>query len=347
MKFRNKIAFILFVIITVTCFSHCKLILYGIEQGTGQIKMVYQAVPINDVLANPDFPDSLKAKLRLVTEIKKFAIDSIGLNESENYTKVYDQKGKPILWVVTASPKYEIKSYLWSFPIVGSLPYKGFFSESDAKKEEEKLITEGFDTRVGNVSAWSTLGFFRDPILSNMLFRSEGELAELIIHELTHATIFIKGNAQFNENLATLIGNEGAKYFLKSKFGANSEQLKEYIGMDADDRNFARHILRGSIQLDSLYASFQNNFSVQEKDSFKKNMISRIFSALDTINFYDKSLAKRFLKRKTNLNNAFFINYKTYHEDMNVFQKEFIQNFNSDFRKYLVYLKNKYAKEKV
>src|SRR5690606_11560390 len=140
----------------------------------------------------------------------------------------------------------------WKFPLLGSFPYKGFFDYNMALKEQEKLKEENFDTYIGVVGGWSTLGWFTDPILSNMLSRKEGELADLIVHELTHGTLFVKDSVEFNENLATFIGNKGAEIILKSKYGENSPEYTGYMQRREDNARFASHILRGSDRLDSL-----------------------------------------------------------------------------------------------
>ncbi|MBO4773051.1 MAG: aminopeptidase, partial [Bacteroidales bacterium] len=173
MKLRNKILLgILAILILLVAFNY-KLVRYGIEQGLGQLEMVRNAVPIDDLLADPEYPDSLKQKLLLIKEIRRYAIDSLHLKDSKNYNAVYDLKGRPTAYVVQACEKYRIKKYLWKFPVVGKLPYKGFFDEEDAKKEVAWLEKQGYDTRIALPSGWSTMGWFTDPVLSTMLRRSE------------------------------------------------------------------------------------------------------------------------------------------------------------------------------
>ena len=146
MKLRNKILLgILAILILLVAFNY-KLVRYGIEQGLGQLEMVRNAVPIDDLLADPEYPDSLKQKLLLIKEIRRYAIDSLHLKDSKNYNAVYDLKGRPTAYVVQACEKYRIKKYLWKFPVVGKLPYKGFFDEEDAKKEAALLEKQGYDT---------------------------------------------------------------------------------------------------------------------------------------------------------------------------------------------------------
>ncbi len=342
MSIKKQVIFSIIILSFIFFLSNCGIIFYGIEQGIGQVRIIRNSRPISEVMQDKNFPDSLKKKLLLVEEIKKYAIDSLGINNSENYTTVYDQKGKPLVWIVMASNKYEIKPYKWKYPIVGRLVYKGYFKKKKATKEANRLNNKDFDTRIATVSAWSTLGYFKDPILSNMLLRKEGELARLIIHELTHATLYIKGNTQYNENLASFVGDEGAKRFLIFKFGKNSKEYKEYIDELSDIHMFSEHILRACNELSKLYITFDEKMSVKTKDSLKYDKIESIMLALDTIKFNNYDSFTHLQQKNKLPNNTFFVSYVTYHKNINIFEKEFVEKFNSNFKKYLNFLKNKY-----
>ncbi len=343
MRLIYKVLLISVLFVFVMLLSNCKLVFYGISQGVGQMKIISKAKPIEKVLADPDVSDSLKQKLLLVQSIKKYAEDTLGLNPSKNYNTLYDQHGKDILWVVTAAPKYSVEPYLWKFPVAGTVPYKGYFKLEKAEKEALKMKEQGYDVRIGTVSAWSTLGFFKDPILSGMLDRSEGMIARLIIHELTHSTLYVKGNSEFNENLATFVGNQGSKQYLIDKYGENSKQYKDYLGELNDIELFSNYVLRGARQLDSLYNSFTNETNSQ-KDSLKTATIKQIVASIDTVHFYNKHNFSRFKKVDNLPNNAFFAGYITYHKQQSDLEKEFIEKFNRNFEEYLDYLKEKYSK---
>jgi len=344
-KIRKRIFRTLFLIVFVLCISHCRTIIYGVEQGVGQAGILCNAQNIDEAMNDSTFADSLKPKLLLVREIKQFAEDSLGLKKSENYTTVYDQKGEPILWLVVASKPYEIKPYEWSFPIVGSFKYLGFFKKKKAKKEAISLREKGYETRIGTVTAWSTLGYFKDPVFTDILNRSEGQIARVIIHELTHGTLFVKDSLEFNENLATFVGDDGAAYYLEQKYGRNSEQYIRYLNELDDLRKFSEHILRGALRLDSLYSTFPDDLAVEMKDSLKHRMIKDIVWELDTMSFLDNYLEFDKLKTKEHFpNNAFFINYLTYRSKQNALKQEFEEDFNRDFIKYINYIKSKYEK---
>jgi predicted aminopeptidase len=331
---------LLLIIVGLAIWQH-ELVEYGIRQGWGQFKILSEARPIEEFLKDPSFPDSLKQKIYLIQEIRKFAIDSLGINDSKNYTTMYDQKGKSILWIVTACEPYQLKAKKWSFPFVGEVSYKGFFNKEKLDEAEKELKAEGYDTDIDEVAGWSTLGWFRDPVLTSMLRRSEGQLANLIIHELTHGTLFVKNNLDFNENLAEFVGDYGALRFLAYKYGKNSSQYFEYANRKNDYEKYSNHLLRGTKSLDSLYKSFGSRQTKAEKDTLKYRKIKEIIQTIDTISFASKRW-KRYAQMNPLPNNAFFIGYMTYRSQQNVFEEEFRTKFNADFPAYLAYLKKKY-----
>ncbi|MCU0325016.1 MAG: aminopeptidase [Spirosomaceae bacterium] len=320
---------------------------YGYRQAKGQFKIIWNTVQVEDVLADKNYPDSLKKQIRLIQEIKQFAVDSLGLNPSKNYTTFYDQQGKPILWVNTASEKFELKAKKWDFPILGEFSYKGHFEKEIADAELNQLKAEGYDTQQNEVSAWSTLGYLKDPILSSMLTRSPGRLAALIIHETTHGTLFVKNSLEFNENLADFIGDYGAIRFLEYKYGKNSKELRHYQFSKKYNDAYSKHLMFGVQKLDSLYQTFDKKQSNQTKEQLKYELISQIMNSADTL--LNGSFEKKMISRKKwstndkNLpNNAYFIGYMTYQSKQNQFEDEFKNKFNSNFKAYLSFLKSKY-----
>jgi predicted aminopeptidase len=319
-----------------------KLVGYGISQAYGQLRIIYNTQPIDEYLTDPDFPDSLKQKLILIQEIKRFAVDSLGIKDSKNYTTVYNQHGKPILWVVTACPPYELKPKEWHFPLLGKFSYKGFFDYPKAQQEEKLLKKEGLDTEIDEVSGWSTLGWLKDPILTNWLSRSEGQLANLIIHELTHGTLYVKNNVEYNENLASFVGDQGALLFLTQKYGKDSKQYRKYLENKIFREKYSDHILRGTFKLDSLFKTFQPTDADEKKKSLKYQLIARIMQTADTLTVFGKPKALAKEEGETLPNNTYFMSYVRYRSKQNQFDIEFRNRFQSDFKKYLAYLKNKY-----
>ena len=340
----KKIFLVFLAALLILGFYHRDVLSYGFMQARGQIGILMNVEEVEDVLRNPAFPDSLKAQIRLIQEIKKFGVDSLGLSPSKNYTTFYNQHGKPLIWLITASERYKIEPYKWHFPIVGTFPYKGFFDSTRAYEEEKELMKSGLDTDIGEVSAWSTLGYLKDPILSSMLKRRVGSLANLILHELTHGTLFVKNDLELNENLASFVGDQGAIRFLKYKYGLDSPELRTYEYSKRFNDAYAGHMLRGTVKLDSLYKTFGSDMSPDKrKDSLKKAMISKILADADTLLATQRTFTTKSTRKESELpNNAYFISYLTYKSKQNQFLIEFEDRFGKDFKRYLTYLKQKY-----
>lgn len=318
-----------------------ELVMYGLRQGKGQLHIIWNARPVEEFLADPDFPDSLKAKLELIDEVRRFAIDSLGLKDTENYRTMYDQKGKEVMWVVMAARPFKLEPYEWRFPVIGSVPYKGFFNEKLALDLKDELESEGWDVIIRNPGGWSTLGWFTDPILSKMLERGDGDLANLIIHEMSHATIFVKDSVDFNENLATFIGDRGAELFLISRYGRDSREYIEYVGEDNDYIKYVEHMLRGAKVLDSLYARMDESQALKQRLRLKETTIRNIVDSMDTLNLQVmRNPSRRF--RNTLPNNATFINFRQYQASQETFFKEWEMQFDKDLKAYIAYLSEKY-----
>lgn len=323
-----------------------ELITYGLLQLNGQLEVMNNARPFEELKKDTNFADSLKAKIKIIEEARKFGMEKLGMNYSENYTKIYDQKGNDILWNVSASYPYKLEAYQWKFPIVGKFSYKGYFDLEKAKRERDRLKNEGeegvfFDTNIRSVSAWSTLGWFEDVLLSTNLERDEGDLVELILHELTHATLYIKDSVEFNENLASFVGEEGAKLFLEEKYGKNSKELNDYIFSLQDYKKYSDFMLFASTSLDSVYNS--DNFlikSEKEKEIAKQNYLNLIKSKIDTVSFSNPNWAKRFQERE--LNNTNFMSIRTYNSSQDTLKIIFEKDFNQDLKAFLKYFADKY-----
>src|SRR5688572_7115692 len=340
-KIIKRILLAFLVAIVILVIAQWDLVRYGIEQGRGQMNIVWNAKPVEHFLESPTLPDSLKVKLRLINRVRQFAIDSLSLKDTKNYKTLYDQKGEEVMWVVMASEPYQLKAKEWDFPVIGSVPYKGFFDRQKAIKLRDELEKEGWDVNIRNPGGWSTLGWFTDPILSKMLERTEGDLANLIIHEMVHSTIFVKDSIDFNENLATFIGDRGTEKFLIATYGEQSKEYIDYLHLDIDFTRYSNHMLRGTELLDSLYKTMSESDSVEVKKQLKKETIQKIVYALDTLTLLKhQKPSERFRERLPN--NTYFINMKRYQEKQDAFWEEYNAIFKGDLKYYIKYLSEKH-----
>lgn len=311
------------VIIVIIAFN-LDLIAYGWMQGKGQLQIIKDARSVESFLEDPNIPDSLKSKLRLLEDIKTYAL-ALGLKVNESYTKVYDQQGKPILWNVSACAPYAFDSYEWSFPILGSVSYKGFFNKAAADALVERLKKDGYDVNIRSVGAWSTLGWLNDPLLSNQLFRSHGALSETVFHELTHATVFFSDSLAFNENLASFVGEKAAEAFLIEKYGDSSIYLMEYLADENDARLFRNHLLLGKERLDSLYRSFGRELPDSTKSKMKAMTMAEIVANLDTLPFQNRRYVQIFSSGRQ-LNNAYLMGFNRYYSQQDQLQELLFQH---------------------
>jgi predicted aminopeptidase len=331
-----------FLILMLFCLIWHNLVIYGISQGKGQLTMVLNAKPMQEILQDPSFPDSLKQKLKLITEIKKYAVDSLGINPSNNYTSFYNQQNQSILLTVSACEPYSFKPKEWTFPFLGTVSYKGFFNMKEAKKEIRSLKEKGYDIDFYSPSGWSTLGWFKDPILSNMLKRSDGSIANLIIHELTHGTLYVKNNVNFNENLANFIGDKGAEKFLIYKYGKDSKPYINYEQKKEDEKIYNEYILKSTERLDSLYHLLGRGNSEETTKIKKKQMITEIVLGVNKLSLHKKRNYFNYSLQAFAEGNAFFMTFKRYDSQYKNFEKEYQEKYQSNLRNYLIFLKEKY-----
>ena len=253
MKFLVAVAF-------VTCMaaagSGCWSGDYLAKQGIGQLKLLRARRRIVDVLADPSVPAEIKRRLTLARAARDFGVRVLGLRGGDEFTRFVDSHGEPIAWNVTAAKKDKLEAHLNSFPIVGAIPYLGFFDEHDAAREAARLRGEDLDVYVRPVAGYSTLGITSDPIYSSMLDGDDARIVEVTLHEMTHATVYLAGHTEWNESLATVVGNEGAAEFFAARGDADKAEalLDDARQREAEQEAFARFLEPVVQSLQTLYA---------------------------------------------------------------------------------------------
>jgi predicted aminopeptidase len=198
---------------------------YVLVQGYSQLDMLAHSEPIADVLARDTLDAETRRKLTLVVQARDFARDTLGLSVGDSFQLFHDTGGKPVAYNLSASRQDRFEPYAWTFPIVGRIDYLGFFSQADAEAVAADLRQRGYDTFTYPVNAYSTLGWFPDPVQSTLLNEWDGELAETVIHELAHNTVYVSGNSTFNESLATFIGQTGVELFFAQQGAAGQATI--------------------------------------------------------------------------------------------------------------------------
>ncbi len=298
--------------------SHC----YVLKLGWGQLDILHRRRPISDVLKDSATPEEVKKKLLFVEEVRDFAKNQIGLKVNNTYQKYSQLERSNLAWNVIASKKFAFEAKTWWFPIVGTVPYIGFFSREEAEAKANQLEQEGWDVRVQTVAAYSTLGWFDDPLISTQLAYSKWYLAKLIIHECSHATLWFSGDVSFNESFASFVGNQGALEFYRQHYGQLTYQEK--LKLIKARQKLTRILVNYTQRLDKLYTSYKlhDNQHLIKDEILKKKM--NILTKLDKIlQAHYKSKDKPHPKRL--LNNADLLSYQRYHSGssyfMQVFQK--------------------------
>lgn len=291
---------------------------YLFKSAYNQVSLLNARVPIEKALQDPTLTPEEKKKLELTLEVRKFASQELGLNVDKNYSTFVKLDRPYVSYAISASPKWKLETYRWSFPIVGKVPYKAYFKEGDALEEEAEMKKQDYDTYVRGVTAYSTLGWFNDPLLSSMLRGKEAYLVNTIIHESVHATLFIKSEADFNERLATFLGNKGMELYYQKLEGANSLTLKAVQQDSADDQVFSQFITNEIKQLEKWYEELPPE---QKKEELRQQRISQIqknFSSQVLPQLKSRSMD---YFAKAQLNNARLVVYKTYMQDLKDFEK--------------------------
>jgi len=290
---------------------------YLIKQGIYLISYNSRARPIKAILEDPDTEEKIRSFLELAQEIRAFAIDSVGLVKNGNYSRMVKVDNDYIAVFVSAAQKLSFDQYKWCFPILGCIPYKGFFELEDAKKEAGKLSRKGYDVDISKVDAFSTLGFFSDPLYSYMADYNAFSLASLMIHEQTHATIYLKGQARFNEELATYIGNRGALEFIKSKYGEDSDEYRNAVSTARDRQTYSSIMKKLVKDLEQIYQSNEPPESKLEKkqqmiDTFRLNIKNNYDNIFKTPKYHNLGSMK--------INNASLAIWMTYTYDVELFE---------------------------
>ncbi len=326
--------------------SDACLWVYLLRQAKGQFNIIYHTQQVESMLATGKITSQQQDKIKLIQEVKAFAETQFGLKKTANYTTFYDQHSKPILWMLTACEPFSFNEKVWHFPMLGEVSYKGFFDYNLAQKEAIVLKMQKYDVDIGKVSAWSTLGFLPDPILSSMLENNEGELAELIIHELTHATLYFPNSVDFNENFASFVGRKGALKFMEVKYGKESIQMKNYLMSINEENTLKLFLLKQKELLEVFYQSFSNELSNPEKESMKEGKLNEIIHQLYFLDVYNWKTKIKIAHKIKVSGNAYFMSFNRYDAQYDKLLAIYHQQ-NSNLKEFIIYARQYLGKGEV
>ncbi|MEJ2130367.1 MAG: aminopeptidase [Gammaproteobacteria bacterium] len=225
---------------------------YG-QAVSGQLEILMKRRSLDKVIADDDTPEEVHRKLELVSELVAYARDELSLPADGQYESYSDLERDYVVWNVFAAPELSLEPKQWCYPIAGCASYRGYFDETAAREYGARLADEGFDVYVGGVAAYSTLGWFDDPVLNTFLGRSEAGLAALIFHELAHALLYVPGDTTFNESFATAVEEEGLRRWFAAR--ENPSAFDAYVEARAQRRVFLELVSRWTDALEALYAA--------------------------------------------------------------------------------------------
>ncbi len=231
--------------------SGCQSLGFYTQAVKGQYQILAHQQPIDKLIADPQTPAELKERLQLVQQLRAFAGSKLKLPVDGHYRKYADVHRPFVVWNVQAAPEFSLQPKTWWYPLVGRLEYRGYFSEPGAQRCAGHLAGKGSDVYVDGVEAYSTLGWFKDPLLNTFIYRSEPELAEVIFHELGHQRVFARGDTDFNEAYATTVGQEGARRWLRA--GGHTNQFDRYVEALRRNDQFVHLIMVTRERLESVY----------------------------------------------------------------------------------------------
>ena len=253
MRFRKWIFSSILVLVMAAFVVGCQSIGYYKQAISGQMAMLSNRQPLSELIADSNTKPELKEKFRLILALRSFAEEKLNLSAGKRYLSYVDLHRSNAVWNVYATPEFSLKPKSWWYPVVGSVTYRGYFSEQAARDYAQKIRQKGFDVYVGGVDAYSTLGWFNDPVLNTFIDNSERRLASLIFHELTHQRLFISGDTEFNEALATAVAEEGLRQWLVAK--NDPVALEKYTAEIQRKKQFVDLIRETRRKLDAVYAS--------------------------------------------------------------------------------------------
>jgi predicted aminopeptidase len=304
-------------LITAGCASGC----YYTQLIGGQLAVLRGRVPLLEAAADSALPEQERRLLSGIPELLRYAEEHVQLERGGSYESFYDTGERAVSYNVSACEQASFNQVVWSFPFVGSVPYKGYFDLEDARAEAERYRALGYDARVSEVRAYSTLGWFEDPVFRSMLVGGEVSLAVTLLHELTHATIFREGDARFSESLATFVGEQAALEWFAHRYGDGSARLEAARDEIRDGRVIAAFMRDLRERLSRVYGS---DLSDEAKLARREEVFGDASERLAELeraelrsDHYDGLSGLRF-------DNCLVLGFQTYHSEQRAFEDVYL-----------------------
>jgi predicted aminopeptidase len=292
-----------------------------VRGALAEAKILAHRQPIATIVADPRTPPAVAAKLRVVLDARTFATDSIRLRAQESFTTYTQLDRDTLVLVLSAAYRDKLQAVTWWFPIVGRVPYKGFFDFSAGRAAARALDADGFDVYLRPSSAFSTLGWFNDPLLSTSLRADSIDLANTVIHELTHNTFYASGQAVFNESFANFTGARGSAWFFRTR--GSRVAADEADARWSDDKLMARFWAALYRSVDSAFKA--HPASVAERLVARDTLYAR--ARLELVHVLGpqlRTIGPRVLERMR-LDNAALLAHRIYLTDVDLFDAVWVR----------------------
>jgi predicted aminopeptidase len=265
-------------LVAVLAVSGCQTISFYSQAFRGQYQIFAHQKTIEKLIADPETAPKLRDRLQLISDFRTFAKDDLKLPVDGHYRKYVDVHRPYVVWNVEAAPEFSLEPKGWWYPMVGRLEYRGYFREVGARKYGKTLQEEGYDVFIGGVQAYSTLGWFKDPLLNTFVFEPEQDLAEILFHELGHQRVFARGDTDFNEAFATTVGQEGARRWLRKKgdqhlldaYDAELNRTDQFVHLIQKVRQRLKVLYGDEITEDGKFKATNKNHAVDKAELRKQ-----------------------------------------------------------------------------
>ena len=306
---KNNLTIIFWGLLLSVALLGCETVQYYNQAISGQQRILQSRQPISEITEDPDSPEILRQRLTYLMEVRAFAEKDLHLPVANNYLTYVDLKRPYVAWNVVATPELSLVPRMWCYPFVGCTAYRGYFAEADARQYAEILARQGYDVHVGGVTAYSTLGWFDDPVLSTFIRRSRASAAALLFHELAHQVLYAPDDTTFNESFATFVEQEGLRRWQEAS--GISSIFSEYLRNYRRQQQFIELVFAHRQRLESLY---QTELAPAEKRVKKASIFSDLRDAFRHLKSEHTELAAYDDWINRPLNNAKISGVAAYHD---------------------------------
>ena len=326
-----RISAVALIFLAMLLITGCAEIGYYSQAVGGHLKLMSARQDVQALIESDETDHKLRERLQLATEIRRFASDELQLPDNDSYSTYVETGRSSVTWNVVAAEEFSVNAKTWCFPVAGCVSYKGFFNESAAKKYSASLDKENYDTTINGATAYSTLGWFDDPILDIMLRGSDIRIAGLIFHELAHQQLYVKGDSDFNEAYASFVEQEGVRIWLKKT--GQTELLGRYADWLQRRSEFSDLLLSARKELETLY---EEKISDKEKRAGKQAVFAGLRARYQVFKDRHGSFTGYDRWFEKELNNARLVATATYRRFVPAFEKLYEElggDFNAFYQK--------------